>query len=90
MNVVVGQKVVGKFQASNGKGRRTDLMFPHGVVTEVTEKEFKVKYHDGLNMEWTYKESDIDKIVYLKELPVAKIEEQQDYQMEMERLGIEE
>ena len=65
------------------------LMFPHGEVIEVTEESFKVKYQE-VNIIWKYKESDIDKIVYLKEPPMAEIEEQQDYQMEMERLGIEE
>lgn len=87
--VQVGQKVTGKFQTSRGKGTRTELMFAHGVVTEVTEEGFKVDYEE-IKGTWPHRMSEIDKNVYLKEPPMDKIEEQLDYQMEKERLGIEE
>lgn len=85
----VGQEVIGKFQYGYGNGRRTSLAFPHGHITEITKDGFKVKFPAHKD-EWNYKNSDIGKIVYLKESDVKNSEEQQDYQMEMERLGIEE
>lgn len=87
--VEVGQEVIGKFRSSRGKGLNPMLMFPHGKVTEITENGFKVDFQ-GIKGEWTYKEEEIGKTVYLKEQDTKKVEEQLDYEMERERLGVEE
>lgn len=89
MSVTVGQEVIGKFQSSNGKGNRSVLMFPHGIVTEITPTGFKVDFK-AIKGGWTYKFDDIDKIVYLKEQDMGKVQEQLDQESEMDRLGREE
>lgn len=87
-NIYVGLEVIGKFQFSRGIGMRPSLGFPHGTVTEVGEKTFKVKYL-GIKGEWTHRESEIGKNVYLPEMH-GKVEQQKDHLSEQERLGIEE
>ncbi len=57
-------------------------------MTKVTEKEFHVDFPE-IRGGWKYRESDIYRIVYLREPPVSKIEENLDYELEKERLGIE-
>lgn len=89
MSVVVGQEVTGKFQTCFGIGTKPVLMFPKGTVTEVTSTGFKVRFA-AIKGEWYYRNEDIDRIVYLKEQDLGKAEEQLDYEMERERLGIEE
>ncbi|MBQ2803460.1 MAG: hypothetical protein IJF07_06135 [Lachnospiraceae bacterium] len=88
MDLVVGQEVIGKFRTSDGKGTRAIFMFPHGHVTEITSKGFKVKFA-AIKGEWYYSNEDIGKIVYLKEHDMGKEEEQLDYEIEKGRLGIE-
>lgn len=86
-NLTVGQEVIGKFQTSRGKGMTPMLMFPHGHITEITENGFKVNF-PAIKGAWSYRNSDIGKIVYLKEQDVRKVEERLDYQTEKDRLGI--
>jgi len=62
--VHVGQELIGKFQYGEYKGGRTHLTFPHGIVTEVKENSFKVKYAYLKGMEYSYNMSDLGKIVY--------------------------
>ena len=83
----IGQEVIGKFRYGAGKGMRTSLAFPHGHITKITENGFEVDFPE-IKGGWKYKNSDIGKIVYLKESDVEKSEEQQDHQLEMERLGL--
>jgi len=60
----VGQELIGKFQYGEFMGGRTHLAFPHGIVTEVKEDSFKVKYAYLKGMEYPYKMEDLGKIVY--------------------------
>lgn len=87
-NLKVGQEVIGKFHFGRGKDLTPMLAHPHGHITEITEKGFKVDF-PAIKGGWTYKFSDIGKIVYLKEEDTRKQDEQLDYQMEKERLGME-
>ena len=88
---VVGQEMIGMFRTSNSHYGRPDLAFPHGVVTEATEKGFKVKYEYLRGMEWSYKYSDLGRIVFETEDQADRNNAaKMDSMQEEGRLGVEE
>ena len=85
-----GDEVIGEFKTGNRFGlHSTSLMFPHGTVVVETEEGIKVDF-PAIKGLWKYKHSQLGKIVHLKGEPFDRKEEQQEYAMEAERLGLEE